>query len=96
VEQAGSSSSAWASYSHDLVSSEATNSARRASGDPAQLADLDAAKLADSHEVEDLVAADVQHVGDLLDSVCLHVITSSDRGLVAGRLLSVVTVGSGS
>jgi hypothetical protein len=45
-------------------------------GDPPQFADLDAAELASSEQVVDLVAADVQHVGDLLDCECLQVCES--------------------
>jgi hypothetical protein len=56
-------------------------------GDPAQLADLDAAELAGAEQVVDLVPADVEDLGDLLDGVCLQVITSSESGLVLGRLL---------
>src|ERR1700677_628891 len=41
-------------------------------GDAAELADFDAAELAGSEEVVDLVAADVEHLGYLLDGVCLH------------------------
>jgi hypothetical protein len=37
------------------------------SGDPAQLSDLDAAKLSPADQVIDLVAADVQNLCDLLD-----------------------------
>jgi hypothetical protein len=55
-------------------------------GDPTELADLDAAELAGAEQVVDLVPADVEQLGDLLDRVCLQVITSSGRGLV-GRWL---------
>src|ERR1017187_4062461 len=41
-------------------------------GDPAQLADLDAAELAGAEQVVHLVPADVQHFRYLLDCVCLH------------------------
>src|SRR5229473_2416534 len=41
-------------------------------GDPAQLADLEAAQLAGPEQVIDLVAADVQHLRYLLDGVCLQ------------------------
>src|SRR6266508_3680211 len=49
-------------------------------GDPAQLADLDAAELAGADEVVHLVPADVQDLGYLLDGVSLHGLTSSGRG----------------
>jgi hypothetical protein len=45
-------------------------------GDAAELADLDAADLAGAEKVVDLVAADVEHLGYLLDGVGLHVISS--------------------
>src|SRR5271166_2271049 len=41
-------------------------------GDAARFADLDAAELAGPEQVVDLVAPDVQHLGYLLDGVCLH------------------------
>src|SRR6266496_3848244 len=41
-------------------------------GDPAQLSDLDAAELAGSEQVIDLVAADLEYFCHLLDGVCLH------------------------
>ena len=50
-------------------------------GDPAQLADLDAAELAGTEQVVDLVPADVQHLGDLLNCVCLQ------RGLTSSRVV---------
>jgi hypothetical protein len=56
-------------------------------GDPAELSDLDAAELAGAEQVVDLVPADVEQLGDLLDRVCLQVITSSDRGLVVRWLV---------
>jgi hypothetical protein len=37
------------------------------SGDPAQLSDLDTAKLSGAHQVVDLVAANVQDFRGLLD-----------------------------
>src|ERR1700733_11691327 len=42
-------------------------------GDPAQLADLDAAELTSPQQVVHLVAADVQHLRYLLDCVRFHV-----------------------
>jgi hypothetical protein len=51
-------------------------------GDPTELAELDAAELAGAEQVVDLVPADVEQLGDLLDRVCLQVITSPVRGLV--------------
>jgi hypothetical protein len=41
-------------------------------GDSAQLANLDAAKLAGAQQEVDLVASDVQHFGNLLNGVCLQ------------------------
>jgi hypothetical protein len=41
-------------------------------GDAAGLADLDASELARTEQVVDLVAADVEHLRDLLDCVCLQ------------------------
>jgi hypothetical protein len=64
--------------------------------DPARVADLDAAELASAEQLVDLVSADVQHFRDLLDCVCLHVLTSFCRVLIVWRLLSVVTVRGGS
>jgi hypothetical protein len=49
-------------------------------GDPAQLADLDAAELAGAEKVVHLVPSDVQHFRDLLDRVCLQMVTSSGGG----------------
>jgi len=43
-------------------------------GDAAELADLNAAELAGAEQVVDLVPADVEHLGDLLDGVGPHVI----------------------
>ena len=48
-------------------------------GDPAQLSDLEAAKLAGPEQVIDLVAADVQHLRYLLDGVCLQWYLTSSR-----------------
>src|SRR5271165_1608981 len=48
-------------------------------GDPAQLADLEAAQLAGPEQVVDLVAADVQHLRYLLDGVCLQWLLTSFR-----------------
>src|SRR3984957_1338774 len=44
--------------------------------DAPQLADLDAAELTSPEQVVDLVAANVQHVSDLLDCECLQVCES--------------------
>ena len=58
-----------------------------------ELADLDAAELAGAEQVVDLVAADVEHLGDLLDGVCLqghHLLRSR---VVPARLLSFGHVG---
>src|ERR1700730_17223590 len=49
-------------------------------GDPAQLADLEAAQLAGPEQVIDLVPADVQHLRYLLDGVCLQRLFTSSRG----------------
>jgi len=52
--------------------------------DAAGLADLGAAELAGAQQVVDLVAADVEHLRDLLDRVCLQVsITSLGWALAA-------------
>jgi hypothetical protein len=49
-------------------------------GDATQLADLDATELTCSEQGVDLVTADVQHVGDLLDRECLQPGSTSQIG----------------
>jgi hypothetical protein len=56
-------------------------------GDPAQLANLDAAELSGAEKVVHLVPSDVQHFRDLLDCVCLQwspprVVAGVDRGFL--------------
>src|SRR5690242_8215142 len=46
-------------------------------GDPAQLADLEAAQLAGPEQVIDLVPSDVQHLRCLLDGVSLQLLLTS-------------------
>ena len=61
------------------------NSARCWSVIRRRLADLDAAELAGPEQVVDLVPADVEHLRDLLDGVCLQRLSPPlGRGLVLG------------